>query len=135
MDHLQPHDADQDQRQEKEPPDGHRIVKKEDADQHRADAADPRPDQIGRTHRDVALRQVEQPAAQGHRDDGERQIEQVKARGLARQFEAQRPPHLEESRQQQIKPGHLFVRKYPSHAGFLVAAIPTTARIRHRVQR
>lgn len=51
MHHLQADDADEDQRQEEHPPEGHGVVEENDAEDHGSHAPDTGPDHVGRTHR------------------------------------------------------------------------------------
>lgn len=71
VDHFQPDDSDNNQQQEEHSPEGDRIVEEQDAENDRADAADSRPDDVSRTHRNRLLSQIQQPAAQCHRHDSE----------------------------------------------------------------
>lgn len=106
MHHLQADDADEDQRQEEHPPEGHGVVEENDAEEHGSHAPDTGPDHVGRTHRDRPLGHVEQPAAHTHRHDRKGQKKKMVTRAEVRKFEPQRPPHLEKSCQNQIQPSH-----------------------------
>lgn len=106
MHHLQADDADEDQRQEEHPPEGHGVVEENDAEDHGSHAPDTGPDHVGRTHRDRPLGHVEQPAAHAHRHDRKGQKKKIVTRAEVRKFEPQRPPHLEKSCQNQIQPSH-----------------------------
>ena len=81
-----------------------RLVEPQDADDHRADGADPAPDGIGRAHRDRARGDLEQAHADRDRDqEGERPRHVAEAVD-----EAQRggEPDLEQPADDQPQPGH-----------------------------